>query len=61
MTSYLKMGDEGKELSEGVKSDATFQDSHMKILLAAINGIKSQVASLEQECKTQKESMTELQ
>ena len=55
------MGDEGKEVSEGAKSEVNFQKSQMEILLAAINGIKSQVATLEHESKTQKESMTKLQ
>ena len=48
------MGDEGKEVSEGAKSEVNFQKSQMEILLAAINGIKSQVATLEYESKTQK-------
>ena len=54
VTNIQKMGDEGKEVSEGAKSEATFQKSQMDILLAAINGIKSQVATLEYESKTQK-------
>ena len=54
------MGDKEKVSGEGAKSETIIANTTLDTLLAAINGLQTQMNQIQQELKSQKDSIADL-